>query len=146
MLKLSFFYFSANDDYQYSYDARKPQFSTSSKSSNYLDHYNRDYFYGYHNLTGYPQFDQYAANDVEYDYDYYNNNNNNNYEYVEPSSNADSLVAPHPVMVALQKWANGIQPRQDLNGFLVQLFPGNTIVSTILFIFFFTFLFYTLQN
>ena len=76
---------------------------------------------------------------MEYDYDYYNNNNNNNnnYEYVEPSSNADSLVAPHPVMVALQKWVNGIQPRQDLNGFLVQLFPGNTIVSTILFFHFF---------
>merc|ERR1712025_1251030 len=66
------------------------------------------------------------ANDVEYDYDDYNNNN---YEYIEePSSNnADNLVAPHPVMVALQKWINGIQTRQDINGFLVQLFPGNTI-------------------
>ena len=123
-----------NEEYEYSYyDIPKAQFSTStsSKSSNYLDHYNRDYFYAHHNLTGYPQFGQYA-NDVEYDYDYYNNNNNNNnYEYVEPSSNADSLVAPHPVMVALQKWINGIQTRQDINGFLVQLFPGNTIVSSL---------------
>ena len=119
-----------NEEYEYSYyDIPKAQFSTStsSKSSNYLDHYNRDYFYAHHNLTGYPQFGQYA-NDVEYDYDDYNNNN---YEYIEePSSNnADNLVAPHPVMVALQKWINGIQTRQDINGFLVQLFPGNTIVS-----------------
>ena len=117
-------FLASNDDYQSYYT---PQY-ISSKSSNYLDHYNKDYFY--HNLTGYPQLGQ-LANDVEYDYNYYDYNG---YEpepaqqpQQPPSNKKTGIVAPHPMVTALQNFVHGIQSRTfDLGG----VFSGNTIVST----------------
>ena len=70
------------------------------------------------------------ANDVEYDYNYYDYNG---YEpepaqqpQQPPSNKKTGIVAPHPMVTAVQNFVHGLQSRTfDLGG----VFSGNTIVS-----------------
>ena len=79
-----------------------------------------------HNLTGYPQPGHPSYNEVDgIDlYDYYN------YEYQTeapaPPPKKNVVISPHPFLVAVRRFFNGLESRQfDGLGFL----SGNTIVS-----------------
>ncbi len=141
----------ASSNYQYHYEPQHPLYRQQqyqqqqaypaasqppqSKSSNYLDYYNSisttvkpQSHYLYHNLTGYPQHGV-APNPQpnEVNVDYYDYNYNYEYETEPPPVKKDVVISPHPFVVAVRRWFNGLENRQFDLGFL----GGNTIVSLI---------------
>ena len=81
--------------------------------------------YPYHgNPTPQPAQNQNDVNIDHYDYDY------SYYEYETEAPlgalpKSDVVISPHPFLVSVQRWLNGLESRQ----FDLGLFSGNTIVS-----------------